>query len=233
MRTIDPLRYRCTNIGEEVGGNYHRVQRVQAEILNAKRARVIHLVVRRFDPAIPHGMGPSQTHEFDMHALLSGTKIPVIPTMRLDDDDVVYQTDLTEGGRKFVISAFNTPFDALAFIDAVEAQRDRLPDGHAVLCQMDDIASRCAAARVHIARPDALFFVIDLQSRGNTIVRVGNYAHVRESAEDVNELYEKNIGVCADAFSNPQLQKLYGWTRAGVYRELSLMRSPPSLVPAA
>ncbi len=140
-------------------GGYGRIYQVVAGVfLGDKRSRKIILVEKRPYQAIGYQM--SYRYYLDIHRILKANHIPTFPTLRMNDQDIIYTTPLNRCGRVAVSANNKLPQHD---IDGYPIAIDRIviTNNDNLRSQMEDIAQKAVKAGLELDY-DAPFFILDL-----------------------------------------------------------------------
>lgn len=168
---------------EEVGkGTSKKAVRVAIEVSNGvenkgtTRRKIHTLVAKKFFWKTTKKDNKFLELEDEIRCQLRAKGVPVIATNRLDPATrTVYQTDLSEGGSKRVLSAM--PQEHVH-----PANDEKIPtcsNASEVLKNLCEICTKVVAAGFYFSNPDALYFIIDKKT-GRTDVLVGDYKHLNK-----------------------------------------------------
>ncbi len=207
-RSIDPEQYGLKEVANSASGRFNRVTRM----LGGIREHVIRLV-RRHRKENVYAILPTPQEEMATRLFLKRNGVPVVPTLRIDAKGDLYGTDLTRGGKAFVVSPENVPLEAKE-LDAVTRKEvlHVTPEAREeIFAAVEDIARRCARCGMGIANHDGLYFVVD-KDGSNLHVLAGDYKHFRHSGQPYHDLLNFNLEECTKALKAPQIRSMFGWT---------------------
>ena len=164
--------------GEEIGrGAFNVVHRLGT--LRAGARDALHFIVKTplEDPDNPEQKNDvinSLRRQVAMHDFLLKSNFPVVPLLVATAAGKMYQTDLSDGGTKFVVSETSRPKDM--------PRNMCMFNGPEIAQQALRIAHELGNRNLVLSHGDALYFIMDPTTRkGETVI--GDYKYIRERLE--------------------------------------------------
>lgn len=155
--------------------------------------------------------------EAETYRKLRSACIPVAhATYRLDpSEDAVYCTELTRGGKYFVLSDTNHTSQDREWQTSIEAETGPAPNAVEALEDLSSIAVQCARIDAELMLADVFYFIIDKKTR---VIRVtiGDYKHVVEAQTDADLVLKNNIAVARQAAH--ARREIFGFTHDEIDR---------------
>ncbi len=138
--------------------------------------------------------------EAQMHERLQAAGIPVAhTTYRLDPTEhAVYCTDLTQGGKNFVLSDTNHTSQDAEWKQLIGEEKESAPNARQALDALASIAVQCASINAELMLADAFYFIVEKKTR-NIRVTIGDYKHIVEGQLDPDLLLKNNLAVARQA----------------------------------